>query len=331
MISRRDLLKAAGAAMAATEAAASTPTRGDTASNAPAEAPPAGAPFRHDAPDDDQSTPRVPLEALTADEADLLTAIVARLIPSDANGPGAVEAGAVHYIDRALAGALSSSREAYRRGLAALERYARSSRGKPFRDLTPTDQESVLIDVETGSATGSGAASTAVRRPSSPCCGLTPGRAPSATRSTAAIANFVGWDLLGYPGVRTAVTPTTNGWAWCHVRCAGRRTTATCSTRPRPAPPRRERHMATTLKGTDVVIVGLGAAGGVAALPLAEAGLRGDRPRGRHLADAARFRAGRDSQQRARLAAGGAESESRGTDAPAESLGADHARRPVTR
>ena len=30
--------------------------------------------------------------------------------------------GAVHYIDRALAGALSSSREAYRRGLSALER-----------------------------------------------------------------------------------------------------------------------------------------------------------------------------------------------------------------
>src|SRR5262245_22422598 len=31
--------------------------------------------------------------------------------------------------------------------------------------------------------------------------------------------------------------------------------------------------MATTLKGTDVVIIGLGAAGGVAALPLAQAGL----------------------------------------------------------
>src|SRR5712692_10234157 len=37
---------------------------------------------------------------------------------------------------------------------------------------------------------------------------------------------------------------------------------------------RRERsHMATRLKGTDVVIIGLGAAGGVAALPLAQAGI----------------------------------------------------------
>ena len=75
---------------------------------------------------------REPLQALTATEADLLDAIVARLIPTDANGPGAAEAQAVRYIDRALAGALSGSREAYRVGLAALDRYARSSRGAPF-------------------------------------------------------------------------------------------------------------------------------------------------------------------------------------------------------
>ncbi|MBI3264128.1 MAG: gluconate 2-dehydrogenase subunit 3 family protein, partial [Acidobacteria bacterium] len=47
-----------------------------------------------------------------------------RLIPTDAGGPGASEAGAVRYIDRALAGALVGSREAYRTGLAALDRYA---------------------------------------------------------------------------------------------------------------------------------------------------------------------------------------------------------------
>ena len=98
MISRRDLLKAAGAAIAATEATAASPAPRDASGNSPAEAPPGGAPLRHDAPHDEQSAPRVPLEALTADEADLLTAIVARLIPSDANGPGAVEAGAVYYL-----------------------------------------------------------------------------------------------------------------------------------------------------------------------------------------------------------------------------------------
>src|SRR5216683_7455990 len=39
-----------------------------------------------------EMAPREPLEKLTAAEADLLEAIVARLIPTDANGPGASEA-----------------------------------------------------------------------------------------------------------------------------------------------------------------------------------------------------------------------------------------------
>ena len=206
MISRRDLLKAAGAAIAATEATAATPARRDASSHGPAEAP-AGAPLRHDAPHDQQSAPRVPLEALTADEADLLTAIVARLIPSDANGPGAVEAGAVHYIDRALAGALSSSRETYRRGLAALERYARSSRGKPFRELTSTDQESLLIDVETGSATGSGAGFEGSSAAFFTMLRAHTWQGTFGDPFYGGNRNFIGWDLLGYPGVRTAVTP----------------------------------------------------------------------------------------------------------------------------
>ncbi len=65
---------------------------------------------------------REPIENLTAAEADMLEAICARIIPSDANGPGAREARAAHYIDRALGGALKDSREAYRAGFAAFDR-----------------------------------------------------------------------------------------------------------------------------------------------------------------------------------------------------------------
>jgi gluconate 2-dehydrogenase gamma chain len=149
---------------------------------------------------------REPLQALTAAEADLLDAIVARLIPTDANGPGATEAQAVRYIDRALAGALAGSRETYRAGLAALDRYSRSSRGAPFTELSPTNQDSVLIDVETGAATGSGAG---FQGSSAAFFNLVRTHTLQGTFGDpyyGGNANFVGWDLIGYPGVRTSVT-----------------------------------------------------------------------------------------------------------------------------
>src|SRR5258708_25834837 len=84
------------------------------------------------------------LETLTAAEADTLEAIVARLIPSDRNGPGATEARAAHYIDRALTGPLRSSREAYAVGLTAIDAYAQSTKGAAFVRLVAADQDAVL-------------------------------------------------------------------------------------------------------------------------------------------------------------------------------------------
>ena len=150
-ISRRDLLKRAGALGAAAAVPRDVARGLETGDLATETAGSAEAVARHHGA---MAAAREPLENLTAAEADLLDAIVARLIPTDANGPGATEARAAHYIDRALGGALASSRPAYTSGLAALDRYARSSRGKAFTELSATDQDSVLIDVETGAATG---------------------------------------------------------------------------------------------------------------------------------------------------------------------------------
>ena len=145
---------------------------------------------------------REPLENLTAAESDLLEAICARIVPTDANGPGAREARAAHYIDRALGGALASSRPAYTAGFAAFDRYCRSSRGAPFIELSERDQDSVLIDVETGAATGFTGSSAAffgmVRTHTLQGMFGDPYYGGN--------ANFVGWDLIGYPGVRTNVT-----------------------------------------------------------------------------------------------------------------------------
>jgi gluconate 2-dehydrogenase gamma chain len=193
MISRRDLLKAAGATVA-----------GAAATDARELVRPGDAPHRESASGEHQ--PSLPLEALTADEADLLTSIAHRLIPADALGPGAVDAGAIAYLDRALAGALAPQRDAYRRGLAALERYARSSRGRPFRELAAVDQDSLLIDVETGSATGSGAGFDGS---SAAFFAMMKGHIWQGTFGDPFYGGnrgYIGWELLGYPGVRTVVT-----------------------------------------------------------------------------------------------------------------------------
>ena len=193
VISRRDILRRAGLAGAATVAgplAFVSPT--EAAEPAAAQTAPApSAPARREA-----------TENLTVTEAELLDAVVDRLIPSDKNGPGAREARVLHYIDRSLGGALASSKNAYTAGLASLDRYARSSRGKAFLELSNTDRDSVLIDVETGAATGFAGSSalfftmvlnhTRQGMFGDPFYGVN--------------ANFIGWDLIGYPGIRTMVT-----------------------------------------------------------------------------------------------------------------------------
>jgi gluconate 2-dehydrogenase gamma chain len=145
---------------------------------------------------------REPLQTLTAAEADVLEAVCARLIPADANGPGAAEARAARYIDRALGGALKASRAAYADGLAALDTYAVSSRGGRFAALAAADQDRVLRDVESGAATGFPNGSPAffnlVRTHTIEGTFCDPYYGGN--------AGFVGWDLLGYPGVRTIVT-----------------------------------------------------------------------------------------------------------------------------
>lgn len=195
--SRRDWLKLAGAAA----------TAAVTASTDAASAPPEAAIGAAQRARTLTRPAREPLRALTTHEADLLDRIAELLVPSDEQVPGATEAMAVRYIDRALAGALREQRDAYRVGLEALDRYARSSRGAPFLQLTETQQISLLIDVETGSATG---ANVGFDGSSAAFFTLVRGHVMQGTFGDPVYGGnegFVGWDLIGYPGVRTVVTP----------------------------------------------------------------------------------------------------------------------------
>jgi gluconate 2-dehydrogenase gamma chain len=199
-ISRRDLLKRIAVATPGTAPFIATPVIATPVARAFQPRDPA----RVRSPERLAVQAREPLENLTASEMDILEAIVARLIPADANGPGAAEARAAHYIDRALGSALASSREAYTAGLAAIDQYARSSRRAAFTALPPTDQDAVLVDIEKGTATGFAGSSTAF-------FDLVLSHTHQGTFGDpyyGGNAHFVGWDLIGYPGVRTMVSAT---------------------------------------------------------------------------------------------------------------------------
>jgi gluconate 2-dehydrogenase gamma chain len=196
-ISRRDLLRTAGAvgaaallpgAVAAEAPSAATPT-GGLMTAAPLSAPPTG-----------------PLMNLTAQETEILSAMVDRLITSDETGPGAIDAGALRFIDRALSEAESNQAEAYRAGLAALDRYSVYSRSAPFVELSPRDQDSVLIDCQIGAASGAG---TGFEGSSAAFFNMVKGHTWQGTFGDPQYGgnvNFVGWDLIRYPGLRMRVT-----------------------------------------------------------------------------------------------------------------------------
>jgi gluconate 2-dehydrogenase gamma chain len=132
------------------------------------------------------------LVSLTRSEADTLRAVVARIIPADENGPGALEARADRFIDRALAGALKNQRSSYTTGLAAIEAQAQSMRGQPFIKLAPADQDAVLTAMQATPFFNQVRTHTIQGTFSDPFYGGN--------------ENFVGWNLIGYPGARIVVS-----------------------------------------------------------------------------------------------------------------------------
>jgi gluconate 2-dehydrogenase gamma chain len=138
------------------------------------------------------------LRALAAAEADTLNAVLNRLIPTDASGPGATEARVARYIDRALAGDFKDAAPAYAAGLAALDDYAVAKYGAAFAALPPATQDLVLGDLEAKRATGfvpdSSTFFEMVRTHALQGMFSDPVRGGN--------AKFAGWDLIGYPGVR---------------------------------------------------------------------------------------------------------------------------------
>ena len=194
--SRRDLLRGAGLAGAAAIFPAAPLAGGE------GEVLPPESPLPADPGPVGQPAPR----NLTAGEREILDAMIGRLIPSDEAGPGAREAGALDYIDRELGGALAGSRELYRAGLLALDRYAEYTRGAPFMELPEREQDSVLFDLQTGGATGSGAGFLGSSAAFFNTVRAHTWQATFGDPAYGGNREFIGWDLIGYPGPRRAVS-----------------------------------------------------------------------------------------------------------------------------
>lgn len=112
----------------------------------------------------------------TAEQAAVVEAMAARIIPTDDNGPGATEAGVVSFIDRQLAQTENfrphayrqgpflpglptqgdqsalSIRDRYRIGIAAVDEYARRRFNAGFAALNEQQQDALMRDMEVGRA-----------------------------------------------------------------------------------------------------------------------------------------------------------------------------------
>ena len=89
------------------------------------------------------------LKALTPRQAQLVEAVAGRILPTT-DTPGAVEAGAIFYIDRALADVYRSLLPRYRRGLVGIDKRARAKFSASFLKLSETQQDDLLNELEAG-------------------------------------------------------------------------------------------------------------------------------------------------------------------------------------
>jgi gluconate 2-dehydrogenase gamma chain len=136
--------------------------------------------------------------AFAAAESDVLNAIFARIIPTDANGPGATEARVGRFVDRMLRSEFRELAPVYEAGIAAMDEYARAKLGAGFTALQPAQQDALLSEVEAGTAPGfepDSATFFAMLREHA-LLGMFSDPVHGGN------AEFAGWDLLGYPGVK---------------------------------------------------------------------------------------------------------------------------------
>jgi gluconate 2-dehydrogenase gamma chain len=162
-LSRRSFFKAAGATAAAIAGPAQALDQAAPMQHGTSQQPAAGA-----------AASATTYMFFRPDEARFIEAAVARLIPADANGPGAIEAGVPHFLDRQLGGAWGAGERLYRSGpwqqgvpgqgyqlpftpgelfhnaLRAIHDDLQHRRGTTFDRLPGAEQDAYLQSLQTG-------------------------------------------------------------------------------------------------------------------------------------------------------------------------------------
>jgi len=152
----------------------------------------------------DDKTIRIPLRFFTQDEALIVAAAAARILPSDDAGPGANEAGVAIFIDRQLAGPWGRDRNRYTQapfqedaaaefgyqGKAAPRDIYREALKdlKGFDSLPPSEQDRKLAQIE------SSLFFALLRRNTIEGMFCDPMHGGN--------ADMVGWQMIGFPGPR---------------------------------------------------------------------------------------------------------------------------------
>jgi len=163
----------------------------------------------------------------TAAEAAFIEAAVARLIPKDELGPGALEAGVPRFIDRQLAGPygqgdhfnlqrpmpkgtptqgwqMGSPAEVYRAAIPQVNRWAADAKGKPLAQLSEAEQDEVLKALEKGEAQLKGAVDA---KPFFQLLLQNTLEGFFADPIYGGNRDMAGWRLIGFPGARYDYRP----------------------------------------------------------------------------------------------------------------------------
>ena len=118
----------------------------------------------------------------------LLEAAVDRILPQDEMGPGAKQCGAANYI-------ASGADRSFFDGLGAIDSDARAKFGKGFVELTFSEQDAILAEIENKA------------RPFFNRLRQLTLEGTFGDPSYGGNRGFAGWDLIRYPGPRLAVGP----------------------------------------------------------------------------------------------------------------------------